>query len=156
MDIKSDHSQENLCFTQKLKPKGLAISKFHCAHSLNKTQCSVSHLDWECCWQMMQAGVGTQPSDHIPKTCFWKCAFLKKHTKLFSSSFHEKEQVGLNNLAFCWFCPLPNLEGLVWDPSKIPSQLSLRWILQSSPRAAFRVTCNCNENSYSHLLEILV
>lgn len=148
---------------KSLNTKDWPFQKFHRAHLIpkpfdiaaHKIQCSVSHLDWECCRQMMRAGVVTATRPH-PKGLFVKMCTSKKHTKLFSSSFYEKGQVGLSKLAFCWFCPLPNLEGLVWDPGKIPSQPSLWWILPSSSWTAFRVTCNCNENSYSHLLEILV
>lgn len=92
---------------KSLNTKDWSFQKFHCAHSIpkpseiaaHKIQCSVSHLDWECCRQMMRAGVGTGTRPQ-PKGLFVKmCTSQKAHKIIFSFILWEgagrAEQVGI-------------------------------------------------------------
>lgn len=72
---------------KSLNTKDWPFQKFHRAHLIpkpfdiaaHKIQCSVSHLDWECCRQMMRAGVVTATRPH-PKGLFVKmCTSQKAH-----------------------------------------------------------------------------
>jgi len=163
----SNHSWRSLHFIQRPEHKRFAIAKVRLC-SFNRqtfwdsiTQHSVMlnvqmAFLLEMSWAEYVSWLHDCATKQHPEAYFWKQKFLKKHPKFFFFSLlKERGQVGLEQLPFCWFCPFDLLEGLVLDPGNIHSPSWAEFCCRHHWQFSEHI-CNCNENSYSRLLEILV